>query len=227
MEQQKRKGSDEEKIIEADLDQMENLFKRIEVEYNVYFQGARKRPPDDYMRMLKGLLRRYRNMTLRQFRHRFRFSTFVSKFSIYEERWKRRTKENEERVDRGTTGAQRVRLESLGVKQQEPQDLDEADRAADASPPPASAERAPASAGPTPHRISDLSENRDAVEKLFKAYVAAKEKAGENVKKLRLASFEKVIAKQVKGFQAKGTEHVQFQIETKDGKVKLKAGRAK
>ena len=74
---------------------------------------------------------------------------------------------------------------------------------------------------------TDLSKDHDAVEKLFEAYVAAKEKAGENVKKLRLVSFEKVIAKQVKGFQAKGAEHVQFQVETKDGKVKLKAGRAK
>jgi hypothetical protein len=172
-------------------------------------------------------LRRYRNMSLRQYRHRFRFSTFISKFSIYEERWKRRSKEMEEAVERGITGAQRVTLESLGVKQQEPQDLDEAEQAVDASPRPASAERAPASADPTPHRVSDLSEDRDAVEKLFEAYVAAKEKAGENVKKLRLASFEKVIDKQVKGFQAKGAEHVQFQVETKDGKVKLKAGRAK
>ncbi|UCF80831.1 MAG: hypothetical protein JSV08_10090 [Acidobacteriota bacterium] len=225
MEQQKRKGS-EEQMIEADFDQMEVLLKRIEVEYNVYFQGGRKRPPDDYMRTLKNLVRRYRNMTLRQYRHRFRFSTFISKFSIYEERWNRRLKEIEESVDRGITGAQRVTLESLGVKREVPQDLDEAEQAADVSPPPVPAERAPG-ADPMSHRISDLSEDRDAVEKLFKAYMAAKEKAGENVKKLRLASFKKVIAKQVKGFQAKGAEHVQFQIETKDGKVKLRAGRAK
>jgi hypothetical protein len=226
MEQQKRKGT-EEQMIEADFDQMEVLLKRIEVEYNVYFQGARKRPPDDYMRTLKNLVRRYRNMTLRQYRHRFRFSTFISKFSIYEERWNRRLKEIEEGVERGITGAQRVRLESLGVSREASQDLDEAEQAADASPRPAPAEQAPPSAGPTHHRISDLSEDRDAVEKLFKAYVSAKEKAGDNVKKLRLASFEKVVAKQVKGFQAKGADHVQFQIETKGGKVKLKAGRAK
>jgi hypothetical protein len=225
--EQQRKGSDEEKIIEADLDQMEHLFKRIEVEYNVFFQGARKRPPDDYMRMLKGLLRRYRNMALRKYRHRFRFATFVSKFSIYEERWNRRSKELEESRERGITGAQRATLESLGVKREESQDLDEAEQAADASPRPAPAKQAPASADPTRHRISDLSEDRNAVEKLFEAYVAAKKEAGENVKKLRLASFEKAIAKQVKGFQAKGTEHVQFQVETKGGKVKLKAGRAK
>jgi hypothetical protein len=218
-----------EEIIDDDFDRFEMLLKRLEVEYNAYLQGGRKNPPDEYTRMVKELVLKYRNMTLKRSSHRFRFATIMSKYSTYAERWARKVREKEVRDESGEarhlTSAQRATMERLGVVQQGPQDLDAAETAASA---PAGRPARPAPGAPrSGYAISDPKADRAALEGLFNRYVEAKRAAGEDVAKIKMASFEKTVTKQVDALKAKGAAGAQFQVETRDGKVVLKAARTK
>lgn len=201
--------------IDAEFDRIEQLIKRLEVEYSVYFQGARKIPPEDMRRQLDGLIRKFRNTDLNNFGLRFRFSSLMSSYTTHTERWKRRL----ELKEKGETQDLQVRKpgmpssgggghsvrRNLGSKAAE-SGLGDIEK---------------------PQVISSMDDDHK-IQALFDDYVATKKRAGESTSKLTYKGFQKVINKQLTSIRKKsGADKVKFRVQLKNGKVSLKAGRNK
>ena len=92
-------------------------------------------------------------------------------------------------------------------------------------PPPPPAERASpaARANANEVRVKDAVADSEAVRTLFDRFLEARKKSGESGN-VKFESFQKIIAQQsTRILNEKGAQAVDFRLETKDGKVSLKA----
>lgn len=84
-----------EYMYDEDLTNLEEWLRRLKVEYLIFFNGNRAKPPDDLRMRVERLVKKLSespNMTLSQ---RFRFTTLVTRFHVYRDLW-RRTQLNHE-----------------------------------------------------------------------------------------------------------------------------------
>ncbi|HET8646977.1 MAG TPA: MXAN_5187 C-terminal domain-containing protein [Vicinamibacteria bacterium] len=193
--------------ITDDLDSLERMVRQLQIEWEKFFGGAERKPPMELKNRVEGLIRRWAYAEIRNNTERFRYQTLSSRYNTFSELWSKRLRLMEE--GRPVTGAH-------------------APRAPLAAPPPEPEARRPAGAAtagapPGEVRISRPEQEKEAVKALFEQYVAARQRAGE-AGPVKFDSFEKVIAQQAtRILDQKGGQAVDFRLETKDGKVTLKA----
>lgn len=186
-----------------DLDALDKSIRQLQIEWDKFFGGAERKPPLDLKAKVEGLIRRYAYSEMRNNTERFRYQTLTSRYNTFNELWSKRLRAMEE----GRPMAHGPRVA-----------------------PPPEAERAPAPMGraagrppPGEVRISRPDQEKEAVRALFDRYVAARREAGESGA-VRFDSFEKTIAQQASRILGeKGAQAVEFRLETKQGKVTLKA----
>lgn len=85
---------------EEDLSNLEDLLRRLKVEYDIFFNGNRKRPPDDLRARLEKLVKRLSQVTTMTYSERFQFNTLVARFSLYRDVWRRMTAKQELGIER-------------------------------------------------------------------------------------------------------------------------------
>jgi hypothetical protein len=188
---------------EEDLAEIEGSIRKLGVEWDKFFAGVEKKPPNDLKTKTEALLRRYANAELRNAIERFRYQTLTAKYNTLNELWSKKLRAREEGKAFGVHGLK-----------------------ADMLPPPPPASAAPARAA----RKGDTGEVRvghpgdaAAVQTLYGRFLAARAAAGET-SPVRFESFQKLIAQQASRILTeKGGQAVDFRLETKDGKVSLKA----
>src|SRR5882672_8717483 len=80
----------------ADIDQllsrMEDDIRKLKIDFDIFFNGANKRPPLEARARLESYIKRIadnRNLTYAQ---RYYFNTLVSRFTSYRELWRRTLK---------------------------------------------------------------------------------------------------------------------------------------
>lgn len=76
-------------MYEEDLNNLEEWLRRLKVEYEIFLNGHRKKPPDDLRMRVERLAKRLsevQNMTLLE---RFRYNTLVTRFYVYRDHWRR------------------------------------------------------------------------------------------------------------------------------------------
>jgi hypothetical protein len=187
---------------EEDLAEIEGAIRKLGVEWDKFFAGVEKKPPNDLKTKTDALLRRHANAEIKNATDRFRYQSLSAKYTTLSELWAKRLRLKEEGKAFGVHGLK-----------------------ADLLPPPAP----PAPPRPAP-RGGDTGEVRirsandpTAVQSLFDRYLAARAAAGETAP-VKFESFQKVIAQQASRILSeKGGQAVDFRLETKDGKVSLKA----
>jgi hypothetical protein len=82
--------------------------------------------------------------------------------------------------------------------------------------------------GVTEHEAAPAPAPREATELLFDEYLAARQQCGQEVRGLDLARFKKMLEQQETQIRAKlGPGELRFRVAIEDGKVKLKAARAR
>jgi hypothetical protein len=191
--------------ITDDLEVLDRSIRQLQIEWEKFFGGAERKPPMDLKGKVEALIRRWAYSEIRNNTDRFRYQTLSSRYNTFNELWTKRLRAMEE--GRPITGAHAGRG---GVLPPPPPE----------SPSPA---RAAAAAPSGEFRISRPEQDKDAVRALFEQYLEARKRAGE-AGAVRFDSFEKVIAQQATRILGqKGGQAVDFRLETKDGKVTLKA----
>ena len=83
---------DEAVEIDRQLARMEDDIRKLKVEFDIYFNGASKRPPLESRARLDAFIKRLadnRNLTYAQ---RYLFNTLVARFVSYRELWRRNLK---------------------------------------------------------------------------------------------------------------------------------------
>ncbi len=192
--------------VAEDLDAIEKGIRQLQIEWEKFFGGVEKKPPVDMKTRLEALIRRYSNAEIRNNTERFRFQNLTSRYQTFSELWAKRLRAMEEGRPMGLHGK----------------------AAAMAAPPPMPSPMAAARAGAprasaSEVRVKDPSADTDAVRSLFDRFLEARKQAGENAA-VKFESFQKIIGQQAtRILNEKGASAVDFRLETKDGKVSLKA----
>jgi hypothetical protein len=186
--------------LEEDFKILENKLLQLKVDYDQYFLGSRPREPAMLRGEVQKLIAMYSNQAIQNTALRFKFGSICSRYQAYKRQWNEVLRQ----MEAGTYSRHRFKAE-----------LHQRERGEQvASPPPAAA---PAAAAPADGGA------------LFKAYVEACQKCGQDVKGLTPAKLEGILAKQREQLRSKLGEGaaISFRVAIEDGKAKLKASRAK
>jgi hypothetical protein len=192
--------------INDDLDVLERSLRQLQIDWEKFFGGVEKKPPTDLKARVEALIKRYAYAEIRNNTERFRYQTLSSRYATFNELWNKRLRAIEEGRPMGIHG---VHERHLIVPPSALTPL-----------PPAPPPRA-ASAGEV--RVKDPGADAAAVRALFDRFVAARKATGE-AGPVKFESFQKIISQQAtRILNEKGAQAVDFRLETKDGKVSLKA----
>ena len=195
--------------IDEDLSQLERDIRQLKIEYDMYFGGGRKRPPNEVEWRIDLLIKRYaeRGGELK-FAQRFRFNNLSQTYAKYKDVFRKRLAQREEGKIQRHFGAAAKAIEAERAKTQA---VEAAAAAADV---------------PKAFRVVCTAPEKEAdrVEQLYEAFVRAKQEAGEDLGKLTRAGFNEFVRKKTKDLQQqKNCHEVEYVVETVDGQVKLKA----
>jgi hypothetical protein len=78
--------------IDRQLSRMEDDIRKLKVEFDIYFNGASKRPPLDSRARLEAFIKRLSDNRNLSYAQRYFFNTMVARFVSYRELWRRNLK---------------------------------------------------------------------------------------------------------------------------------------
>ena len=196
--------------IEAELDLLERSIRQLQIEWDKFFGGIDKKPPNELKTRVEALVRKYSLAEIRSNAARFRYQGLQARYSTMSELWAKRLRAFEEGRPMGVHGARAL------AQIQAPPPVSPA-------PPAGATVPAAAAAAAREVRVKDPAADGRAVRELYERFLAARQQTGESAN-VRFDSFEKLIAQQAARILAqKGAAAVDFRLETKDGKVSLMA----
>ena len=182
--------------LEEDLSQLETSIRQLQIEWDKFFGGVERKPPNDLKARVEAMVRKHANSEIRNNTERFRYQNLTSRYNTLNELWSKRLRAMEEGRPMGLHGSK--------IPHPPP------------PPPPA-----PAPRRPSEYRVR-RPDDTEVVRELFEQYQQARALSGEGG--VKFESFQKVIAQQAtRILTEKGGQAVEFRVETKDGKVSLKA----
>jgi hypothetical protein len=191
-----------------DLDTIERSIRRLQIDWDKFFGGLERKPPYDVRIKLEALLRLYAHTEIRNSTERFRYQSLTARYSILSELWNKRLRAKEEGRTFGVHG---LKAEVLPPP-----------------PPPELVAEVPRQAPParvqeTEIRVKNPERDTAAVQALYQRFLAERKRTGETAG-VKYESFQKLIGQQTQRLLAeKGGQAVDFRLETKDGRVSLKA----
>ena len=179
--------------IENELAVLERGLQRLHVEYERFFTGDVKLPPNDTRRRLEDLLRRMAGTNIERAAERFRLQNIQSRFQSMTELWEKRFAAREE----GRTVTGRFPLSRQSGSSTAP--------GRDAEP-----------------STSVKRKERADLMPLFERYCSARRALGEDVSRLRYERFEELLQRQAAEIRrTTGSKRLVFEIQTVDGRVRL------
>jgi len=192
-----------------DLDLIERSIRHLQIEWEKFFGGVERKAPTDQKARLEALIRRYTDAEIRNNTERFRYQSLIARYNTFNELWSKRLRALEEGRPVGIHG---VHLHAI---------------APPAAPPPPALPAAPSRpSAPTRTgevRVQDPQRDAEAVRSLYESFLEARRQSGEGAA-VKFENFQKLIGQQAARILAeKGASAVDFRLETKDGKVSLKA----
>ena len=192
-----------------DLDRIDVTLRQLQVKWDLFFNGAEKKPPLELQSQLEALIRRHANVEIRNNADRFRYQGLSARFATFNELWQKKLRLREEGKVFGMHG---LRAEQIPPP-------------APPSPPAraAPAPRAAGSAAAGEFRVSDPARDPAPVRALYERFVEERRRAGDAAAPA-FDAFQDLIRKQTERIRSeKGASAIDFRLETKDGKVSLKA----
>jgi len=197
--------------IDEELGALERDIRQLKIEYDQYFGGGRKRPPNEIEWRIDLIVKKYGersgDMKIGQ---RFRFNNLTQTYAKYKDIFRKKLRQKEEGTVQRHFGAAAKAIEAERART--------AETAAQA--------QAAAAAEPPAFRItcSKPEQESEKVDSLFRAFVEAKKSAGEKIDKLSHAGFAEFVRKKTKDLQKQNAcSDVEYVVETIGGQVKLKA----
>jgi hypothetical protein len=82
-------------VYDEDLTAVDEGIRRLKIEYDIFFIGNRKKPPDDLRFRIERIFKRLSEATDMTLAQRFRYNTLIARFCVYRDLW-RRTQQNRE-----------------------------------------------------------------------------------------------------------------------------------
>jgi hypothetical protein len=186
-----------------DLDRLDTTIRQLLVKWDMFFSGAEKKPPSELQAAAELIIKRYGSTEIRNNGERFRYQGLTARYTTFNELWQKRLRAREEGKAFGQHG---LRAEQM------------------APAPRVSAAGSPASpAPPAEFRVAGGASDVPAIRALYESFVNERRRAGVGAPP-PYESFQQLVSQQTARLRSeKGAAAVDFRLETKDGKVSLKA----
>ena len=195
---------------DEELSILDDGIRKLKIEYDVYFAGGVKKPPEDIEWRIRNVLKKFsdgRSLTMQQ---QFRYNTMAQKFAVLSDLWRRKLKIKEE----GYRRPQDALLAIQGLRPDEEHAAAEALRLA---------EKGAAHRGKPHFEFADPQAEQAKARVLYDALAEARRRAGV-APGPDFDSFRAFLSKKTAAIRTQfGCASVEYSIELEDGEVKLKA----
>lgn len=177
------------------LTRLEEDIRRLRIEFDIFFNGAAKRPPYETKGRVETLLKRLGDDRTLTFAQRFRYNSLAARYNAFRDLWRRTMQGREEGRDSVSAARADVRKETE-AKRVEPASFVCLDA----------------------HREVELVKN------LYTSLIEAKRRCGEPTEDLSFPKFHRLIASKADGIKEQlGCDRVRFSVAVEDGHVSFKA----
>lgn len=176
------------------LVRLEEDIRRLRIEFDIFLNGAAKRPPYDTKGRVETLLKRLGDDRTLSYAQRFKYNSLNARYNAFRDLWRRIMQRREE--GRDPISAARVNLKKEVVP-----DVD-----------------------PISFVCADANKEVETVRNLYESLIDAKNRCGESTEDLSFPRFHRLIASKADGLKEKlGCERVQFSVTVEEGRVSFKA----
>lgn len=187
-------GGDNQTSVDDQLTRLEDDIRRLKIEFDIYFNGASKRPPYDTKGRVETILKRLSDDRSLSFAERYRFNTLMARYNAFRDLWRRTMQGREEGKD--PVSAARATAKREAVE----------------------------SFSKTTLVCQDASREVAMVKNLYDALVDAKTKCGEPTEDFSFPRFHRLIASKAESLKARlKCERVSFSVDVEGGHVSFKA----
>jgi hypothetical protein len=182
--------------IDDQLVRLEEDLRRLKVEFDVFFNGASKRPPFDTKSRVEMLIKRLFDERKMTYAQRYCYNSLVARFIALRDLWRRNVQEREE--GRDPIAAARAALGKAGGRARKERHAS--------------------------FVCADARADKESVKNLYDALLEAKKNCGEPVDDFSFAKFHRMIASKTDALKERlGCERVRYSIYTEAGRVSFKA----
>ena len=187
-------GGDNQTSIDDQLTRLEDDIRRLKIEFDIYFNGASKRPPYDTKGRVETILKRLGDDRSLSFAERYRFNTLMARYNAFRDLWRRTMQGREEGKD--PVSAARATAKREAVE----------------------------SFSKTTLVCQDATREVETVKNLYDALVDAKTKCGEPIDDFSFPRFHRLIASKAESLKTQlKCERVSFSVDVEGGHVSFKA----
>ena len=186
---------------DEDLSRLEQDIRQLKIEFEQYFGGGRKRPPNDVEWRIEQVIKRYGDRAAQMnYGQRFRYGNLAQTYAKYREIFHKRMQKREEGTVERHFGAAARAIEA------------ERARARGARPQPS-----------VSIACFDLERESDKVDKLYEAFRDALQRCGESVEQLSREKFQKFLTQKSEQIRKDRGQELEFVVSMENGKARLKA----
>jgi hypothetical protein len=197
--------------VDEELNMLNEQLRRLKIEYEIFFNNPTKRPPADVEWRVVNLIRKFSDGGRMNFAQRYRYNEMAQRYAIQSDLWRKKTRIREE-------GYRRPQDAILSV-----QGVNSTGERESARPVYGVSRSARHTDEPFSVQCSNVENEREKVESLYKALNAAKQTSGEGAGG-SFDSFAAFVKKKTKEIRKQhGCETVVYSVELQDGQAKLKA----
>jgi hypothetical protein len=184
-----------------DLNRLERDIRQLKIEFEQYFGGGKKRPPNDIEWRIEQTVKRYGDRAGEMnYAQRFRYGNLAQTYSKYREIFHKRMQKREEGTVERHFGAAARAIQAQRVQvQPAPSPL------------------------PVAVTCADLSTESGKVDELYQAFREALQSSGEPVDRLSRERFEKFLLQKSEQIRTQRDQQVEFVVSVEGGKARLKA----
>ena len=176
------------------LGRLEEDIRRLRIEFDIFFNGAAKRPPYDTKGRVETLMKRLGDDRTLNYAQRFRLNSLTARYNAFRDLWRRMMQGREEGRDLQSTARANAREENQKTAES------------------------------VSFVCADAHKDLETVRNLYDSLVKAKRQCGEPTDNLSFAQFHSLIASKADGLKDRlGCERVQFSVTIDSGHVTFKA----
>lgn len=177
------------------LTRLEDDIRRLRIEFDIFFNGAAKRPPYDTKGRVETLLKRLGDDRTLTYAQRYRYNSLAARYNAFRDLWRRTMQGREEGRDSVSAARAQVKKEAT-----------------------------PAPVQPVSYVCADAHREIDVVKNLYTSLLEAKRSCGEPTEDLSFPKFHRLIASKADGLKEQlGCDRVCFSVVVEGGHVSFKA----
>lgn len=195
--QKARRGGaviDNEPTIDEQLKRLEEDIRRLKIEFDIFFNGATKRPPYDTKGRVETMLKRLADDRSLSFAQRYLLNSLGARYTSFRELWRRTMQGREEGRDAAAAARASARIEASNAESS------------------------------TTFICDDAHKDVPTIKQLYDALIEAKMKCGEPTDDLSFPRFHHLVATKTDKLKERlGCERVRFSIDVEGGRVSFKA----